>query len=133
MSLTIGQLAKTTGETVKTLRYWSDQGLLTHTVKESQYRLYTEKALEEVQFIRSSQKLGWSLMEIKAILQQGCSGESECSTVIAELERHIRDAEQRIQDIQTVKANLEDRLAWAKKQESLNCTSSCCVIMLSEA
>ncbi|GGJ46992.1 MerR family transcriptional regulator [Deinococcus roseus] len=133
MLFTIGQLSKTTSESIKTLRYWSDQGLLTHTVSESQYRQYTEKALEEVQFIRSAQKLGWSLTEIKTVLQQGCSGDSECSTVIAALERHIQEAKQRISDIQQLKENLQSRLDWARQQESLNCTSSCCVVLLSEA
>ena len=118
---------------MKTLRYWSNAGLLTHTVLNSGYRQYTPKALEEVQFIRSAQKLGWSLTEIKSILQQGCSGESECSTVIQELERHIQDAEQKIQDIQKLKGDLQKRLEWARGQASLDCTSSCCVILLQEA
>ena len=133
MPFTIGQLSKSTGETVKTLRYWSNQGLLTHMVKESQYRLYTEKALEEVQFIRSAQKLGWSLHDIKTVLQEGCSGESECSSVMASLEQHIREAEARILEIQQLKANLQARLDWARAQESLDCTSACCVILLHEA
>ncbi|GEM45491.1 MerR family transcriptional regulator [Deinococcus cellulosilyticus] len=133
MSFTIGQLSRSTGESIKTLRFWSNQGLLTHTVSESQYRQYTMQALEEVQFIRQAQKLGWSLHDIKTILQQGCSGEGECSTVISELERHILEAERQIQQIQKLKGDLQKRLDWAREQESLNCSSPCCVILLTEA
>lgn len=133
MHITIGVLSRQTGETVKTLRYWTNQGLLTHTVTENQYRKYPPESLQEVHFIRQAQKLGWSLKDIKAILQQGCSGESECSTVISELKRHIQEIEEKIQHLEALKRNLKQRLQWADSQVSLDCTSSCCVILLAEA
>ncbi|MBI0447287.1 MerR family DNA-binding transcriptional regulator, partial [Deinococcus sp. DB0503] len=44
--LSIGQLATETGERVKTLRYWTDLGLLQHERKESGYRMYTADSTE---------------------------------------------------------------------------------------
>jgi hypothetical protein len=41
MQLSIGDLANVTGETVKTLRYWTDQGLLDTERGENNYRYYS--------------------------------------------------------------------------------------------
>lgn len=127
---TIGGLSRASGETIKTLRYWSNLGLLTHTTSESQYRQYTEKALEEVRFIRSAQRLGWTLKDIKRLFQQGCSGASPCSHVMEDVQQQVVQLERQIQHLQNLKQQLQHRLDWATGQSALDCQSACCVVLL---
>ncbi|WP_017871887.1 MerR family transcriptional regulator, partial [Deinococcus wulumuqiensis] len=79
--LSIGQLATETGERVKTLRYWTDLGLLQHERKESGYRMYTADSAERVQFIRSAQRVGFTLGDIARILSLRAEGQKPCTDV----------------------------------------------------
>ena len=67
--LKIGELAKKTGETIHTLRYWTKEGLLTvsdHT--KGGYQLYNSAAADRVKNIRTLQKeKRLSLAEIKRV------------------------------------------------------------------
>lgn len=73
--LTIGQLAKRTGLRTSALRYYEEQRLLTPATRsDAGYRLYDERAEQTVRFIGRAQRLGFSLEEIRQLLQ-GFSGE----------------------------------------------------------
>src|SRR5262249_17928821 len=68
-ALKVGEVAKRTGLSVRTLHYYDEIGLLqpsTHT--ESQHRLYGPAELERLQQIKSLRQLGFSLDEIRACL-----------------------------------------------------------------
>lgn len=67
---TIGQLAKHTGNTTVTLRYYERLGLLPQT-KRSQggYRLYPESIIPRLYFIANAKAVGFDLSEIKALFQ----------------------------------------------------------------
>lgn len=70
MSLTIGQLAKQNGLRASTLRYYEEQGLLKPAGRtESGYRRYDHSAEQSLRFIRRAQRLGFSLADIKTLLQ----------------------------------------------------------------
>ena len=62
-------LAKLAGVGVETLRFYEQKGLLEEPERSaSGYRLYREGDLERLHFIRRSQDLGFSLQDIKQIL-----------------------------------------------------------------
>jgi DNA-binding transcriptional MerR regulator len=66
----VGELAKRTGVSVRTLHYYDEIGLLTpshHTG--SGYRLYTESDVLRLQQIKSLRSLGFSLDEIRECLK----------------------------------------------------------------
>jgi DNA-binding transcriptional MerR regulator len=69
-TLRIGEVAKATGLTTRTLRYWEQLGLLSpDSHRESGERLYTSGAIERVGRIRELQDLlGFSLAEVKVVL-----------------------------------------------------------------
>ncbi len=65
--MNISALAKATGVTVDTLRYYEKQMLLDAPAREENgYRVYTEAHLERVRFVRGAQALGFSLAEIRS-------------------------------------------------------------------
>jgi MerR family mercuric resistance operon transcriptional regulator len=66
----IGQLSALAGVNVQTIRFYEREKLLRKPVRTaSGYRAFTEADLERVRFIKNSQLLGFSLKEIKDLLE----------------------------------------------------------------
>lgn len=65
--LTIRQVAKQTGVSSKTLRYWESAGLLPPAQQNyNNYRLYGPAVSQRVTFIRKAKSVGFTLAEIRA-------------------------------------------------------------------
>ena len=68
-TLSIGELAARTGATVKTVRYYSDRGLLPEAVRSTGgHRRYGPEAVERLRRVRSLRALGLSLPEASRLL-----------------------------------------------------------------
>ena len=127
MQLSIGQLANRAGEPVKTLRYWSDQGLLESERGDNGYRYYQRAMVERVGFIRNTQALGFRLEDIKGILRLRGEGVKPCDEVREELQEHLATVRARIAELQQLEAGLVDRLAWAEANPDPDCEGEGCV------
>ncbi len=69
--LTIGQLARRAGATASMLRFYEREGLLGEAQRSAAgYRLYPAASERQVLFIRRAQRLGFSLADIRALLQE---------------------------------------------------------------
>lgn len=69
MKMTRGQLAKHTGLSAATIRYYEEQGILPKPIRgENGYRLYTEDYLVKIKFIKDTKQLGYPLKEIQEVL-----------------------------------------------------------------
>ncbi|MGN7503635.1 MAG: MerR family transcriptional regulator [Alphaproteobacteria bacterium] len=68
--LRIGQLAKETGESNATIRYWTKEGLLeVSDTTASGYQLYAPEMIKRVEMIRDLQRQRFTLSEIKDKMQ----------------------------------------------------------------
>ena len=89
--LTIGELARATGLTVRTIRYWSDEGVL-HPVTRSSggYRLYDAESAARLELIRTLRELGLGLDDVREVVE----GEKDLASVatahVAALDAQIR-------------------------------------------
>ena len=82
--LYIGALAACTGLPRSTIRYYESIGLLPAATRTpSGYRVYSRKAVAELDFVRRSQALGFSLEDIRELLSLHRRGVSPCRRVIA--------------------------------------------------
>lgn len=71
---TIGELSRRTGLPVKTIRFYSDEGLLPPTGRtRAGYRLYDVNALARLELVRTLRELGIGLAEIEAVLAEAGS------------------------------------------------------------
>jgi MerR family transcriptional regulator, thiopeptide resistance regulator len=71
VTLKVGDLAKQTGVSVRTLHYYDEIGLLSPSHRtETGYRLYGEDDIIRFQQIVSLRQIGLSLEEIRACLEQ---------------------------------------------------------------
>lgn len=103
--LSIGEFSRTTSLTVKTLRYYHDLGILVpeRTDNLTGYRYYSEQAFYRADAILILKELGFTLNEIKSILEN-CSDDEELS---AYLENKILDVEQKITDLKNTRKKLD--------------------------
>ncbi|MEM6256657.1 MAG: MerR family transcriptional regulator [Cyanobacteria bacterium P01_D01_bin.156] len=68
--LQVGELAKQTGISIRTLRYYDEIGLLVPSHRtEAEYRLYSEADIARLQQILSLRQLGFALKEIRECLE----------------------------------------------------------------
>lgn len=96
--MNISALARSTGVSADTLRYYEKQKLLDQPArKDNGYRSYTDTDIQRVRFIRSAQLLGFSLAEIRETipkLNQGTFGradiEQRLTDKIAQIDAHIK-------------------------------------------
>lgn len=89
--LKVGELAAHAGVGVQTLHYYERLGLLSKPARSTaNYRLYPLEALHKVQFIRKAQALGFSLEEIKEILELRNRGRAPCRRVAELGKKHLQ-------------------------------------------
>lgn len=71
---TIGGLAKAAGVGVETVRYYQRRGLLTEPARPpGEVRRYGERDVKRLRFIRSAQAAGFTLAEIKQLIDLDAS------------------------------------------------------------
>jgi len=84
----IGKLAELAGLNIQTIRFYENIGLLPEPSRtKSQYRLYDDEYLDHVNFIKNSQELGFTLEEIKDLVQvkfQDCALGKDVKALVQE-------------------------------------------------
>ncbi|ESA33736.1 family transcriptional regulator [Leptolyngbya sp. Heron Island J] len=115
--LKIGEVAKQTALAVGALRYYESLGLLTSERGDNGYRYYSPDAVQQVQFIKKAQAIGFSLEEIGEVLNLHKQGDTPCGLVQSLLQEKIDQLESQIRQMTEFKAELEDyRDLWASRQ-----------------
>ncbi|HFB54693.1 MAG TPA: heavy metal-responsive transcriptional regulator [Hellea balneolensis] len=108
-TLAIGQLAKTCGVNIDTVRYYERQDLLLPTERTpSGYRRYSHDSVRRLRFIRKAQSLGFTLSEIKNLLNLAEDDDADCGDVRACAREKIAQLEPRIADMLKIKKGLEE-------------------------
>lgn len=100
----IGEFAKLTGTTPKTIRFYESIGLIPEPLRKGKYRVYDDTYIETVKQIKRAQDLGFKLSEFKLLVEGGNIKRGLPASVIinaisakraqlkAELEKlHLRD------------------------------------------
>lgn len=95
--LTIGQLAKRVNVRTSTLRFYEKEGLLQPNGRsQSGYRLYHPDATQKVSLIQRAQRLGFSLADIRPLLQAWETGRLDDDAVIKTAENRYLALEEQI-------------------------------------
>jgi DNA-binding transcriptional MerR regulator len=89
-TLTIGELARRTGLSVKRLRFYSNKGLLPPAGRSpSGYRLYSEAHVLRIDLIRTLREAGVGLTDIGKVLRHDLALEAVLALRLEEVETHI--------------------------------------------
>lgn len=105
-TLTIGDLAREFDLTLRTLRFYEDRGLLSPR-RVGSSRLYDARDRERLALIVKGKQLGFTLAEVRALLQREDRGEGG----VTKLQLSAKEIEDQIAHLEQQKADLETALA----------------------
>jgi DNA-binding transcriptional MerR regulator len=89
-TFTIGELARRTAIPVKTIRFYSDEGLLPPTDRtHSGYRLYDTRSLARLELIKTLRELGLGLHEVSKVLAEEATVPRLAARHVAALDAQI--------------------------------------------
>jgi DNA-binding transcriptional MerR regulator len=119
----IGEVAKRSGLSATTVRYYEDIGLLPQPARAANgYRDYEPEAVERLRFVRDAQDSGLTLAEISSILELRAQGESTCHHTIELMERHLEDVDRRIESLRASRDVYAKLIARAITLDPTDCT-----------
>ena len=104
---TIGDLARATGTKVATIRYYESIALLPKPSRTSgNYRSYSVEHLKRLSFIRRARDLGFSLLQVRALLGLADQRDQSCKAVDAIASEHLFDVKRKIRDLTSLRREL---------------------------
>ncbi|MFF5441749.1 MerR family transcriptional regulator [Streptomyces achromogenes] len=113
---TIGELAGATGLSVRTIRFWSDEGVLAPATRSSGgYRLYDAASAARLELIRTLRELGLGLEEVRTVLAGERTVAEVAATHVAALDARIRRTTVHLAEDPTP----EEADAWVEPAEML--------------
>ncbi|MDT5267874.1 MAG: hypothetical protein QOH49_60 [Acidobacteriota bacterium] len=115
--LKIGEVSKRSGVGIEALRFYEKGGLLDSPSRTlSGYRVYGEEVLERLAFIKRAQSLGFSLDEIRRIIDDARKGESPCDEVREIVRRRLAELDERMREMRRYRKELAGTLEeWDEK------------------
>jgi len=109
--MNIGEAASASGVSAKMIRHYEETGLIPRAGRtDAGYRVYGERDVHLLRFIRQARQLGFSMAQVSDLIGLWLD-QSRSSRKVKQLaQTHIGELDQRIRELQTMKATLE-RLA----------------------
>ena len=111
-AITIGRLSAATGVKVETIRYYERAGLIDPPARtEGNYRSYGDDDVARLGFIRRTRDLGFSLEEIRALLNFSSQSERDCAEVDALANQHLVEVDRKIADLTALRRQLSTAIS----------------------
>lgn len=105
--ITIGKLAQMAGVGVETVRFYQRKDLLREPDSHGSVRTYNEEDAQRIVFIKKAQELGFSLAEVRELLELNTKPRVTCGTVKKKTIDKITEIDQKIADLQKMKMSLQ--------------------------
>ena len=106
--MNIGTAAKKSGLSVKTVRFYSDIGLITpDKSSESNYRIYSNQDVEKLLFVGKARKFDFSIEECRELLSLYENKERSSSEVKKITLKKIKEIEQRMSELDSLRTELK--------------------------
>lgn len=105
--LFIGDLGKKFGLNPRTIRYYEASGLLSKPQRtESRYRIYTDEAIDRLEFILKAKTLGLKLSEIEEIINLHEKGKIPCACTKEFIRNKISEIDKKVAAMSELKEKL---------------------------
>ncbi len=133
--LTAAILAKKAAVPVYTVRHYTRIGLLQPTRhRANNYQVYQASDAARLGFIVAAKELGFTLAEIKNILDEAENGNSPCPTVRDIIEKRLRENREKIKKLEKLQLKMENaKKQWAEMENSMPNGHSVCHLIESVA
>lgn len=122
LDLHIGDLARSAKIPAATIRYYEKIGLLTSPARsQGNYRRYGSEDLDRLIFVRRAREIGFSIEQVKALLNLSDRQEEDCGTVMELAQEHLLEVEQKIDDLTNLKRRLSTLVSSCRGGKVSNC------------
>ncbi len=115
---TIGKLAKESGVTTETVRFYEQKGLIKQPTVSSGFRKYPYDDIIKIKFIKRTQELGFTLNEAKELLELRVNSNAKCGEVKTKAELKLNEVEDKIKDLNKIKRSLKKMIYSCSNNES---------------
>jgi DNA-binding transcriptional MerR regulator len=106
-AMKIGEVAKRSGVGIETIRYYEREELLQEPERRpSGYRQYDESTVKRLDYISRAKELGFTLAEIRELLELSFAAHESCDQIRQRAEAKIADIENKIRSLQQMKRSL---------------------------
>jgi MerR family mercuric resistance operon transcriptional regulator len=129
----IGEMARSVGVTVHTVRFYERKGLLPRAPRgPSNYRDFPPQWLERLRFIRDAQRLGLTLADVRELVG-GRKTTMGCAELRHKGEQTLRGVESELRRLRQVRARLRTLLRDCEKAAQVApCVVSAAVVRIRE-
>lgn len=107
MSLTISKLANAANVNIETIRFYERKQIIKQPIKSGAFRTYSEDYIKKIIFIKRAQELGFTLKEIKELLDLKIRNQAKCSDVLDKTEKKVSEIDRKIKDLKNMKKSLK--------------------------
>jgi len=109
-NLSVGAFAAAAGVNVETIRFYQRKGLLPEPMRPyGQIRRYGDGDVERVKFVKSAQRLGFSLKEIAGLLR--LEDGTHCDEARVMAEEKLEDVRSKLRDLRRIESTLRRLVA----------------------
>lgn len=129
--ITISKLAAMASVGVETIRFYQRKELLREPKKTNTFRTYNEEDAQRIIFIKRAQDLGFTLNEVKELLELNTKPRNTCAVVKNKTEVKLIEINHKIADLQRMKDTLiklscacDDGIDSVKQYKVQDCFSS---------
>lgn len=123
----IGELSSRSGLRVEAIRFYEKEGLLSLPSRlENNYRAYTHKHLDELNFISHCRSLDMSLADIRTLLHADPRDSEQATHVHALIEKQVKLVNERMASLKALKGHLK---ALASRCSGNHGTEPCGILM----
>ena len=120
--MNISQAAKQTGISAKMIRYYEEINLIPNVLRtDAGYRVFNAHDIERLRFIHQSLNLGFSLEQIKLLLQLQNNSERNSADVKALAQHHVDELESKIAQMQQLVMHLRSIIKKCQGNDQPEC------------
>jgi MerR family mercuric resistance operon transcriptional regulator len=115
-------MSRKTGVNIETIRYYERIGVMPRPIRtEGGHRAYNADQLKRLAFIKRSRELGFSLAEVRALLDLVDTGTYTCSEVHEMTTKHLAAVRKKIADLRRMESVLKDMAAECSQGDVPEC------------
>jgi DNA-binding transcriptional MerR regulator len=122
MTIPIGVLAARTGAKVQTIRYYEQLGLMPEPPRTyGGQRRYEQDSVKRLTFIRHARALGFSLDQIRALLELSDNPQSDCTAADSIASEHLIAVKAKISALNSLKRELTRMVEHCDGTDAAHC------------
>jgi DNA-binding transcriptional MerR regulator len=125
----IGELARCTGTTAKTIRFYEQAGVLPAPARtQAGYRDYGPEFVDRLEFIRRAQAAGLSLREVRQVMDIADRGDRPCGHVVSILQARLDQVRATLAKLSDLETHLVALLDHAHTAEPIDEAGVCWIL-----